>query len=47
MEALRREVAGRLPYLFSYSMGELRPVPLPDGRFHNEFHNMPLVTKSM
>jgi hypothetical protein len=47
MEALRREVAGRIPYLFSYSMGELCPVLLPDGRFHNEFHNMSLVTMSM
>jgi hypothetical protein len=47
MEALRREVGGRAPYLFSYSLGELCPMLLPDGKHHNEYHNMSLVTMSL
>ncbi|MDR1037831.1 MAG: FIST C-terminal domain-containing protein [Deltaproteobacteria bacterium] len=47
MEALRRAAGGRSQYLFSYSLGEFCPVLLPDGKFHNEYHNMSLVTMSM
>ncbi|MDR3153547.1 MAG: FIST C-terminal domain-containing protein [Deltaproteobacteria bacterium] len=43
METLRRDLAGRVPYTFAYSGGEICPMLLPDGKWHNEFHNMSLV----
>ncbi|MDR1312313.1 MAG: FIST C-terminal domain-containing protein [Deltaproteobacteria bacterium] len=47
MEALRRAASSRSPYLFSYSLGEICPILLPDGKYHNEYHNMSLVTMSL
>jgi hypothetical protein len=46
MEAFHHETAGSSPYLFSYSMGEFCPIRLPDGGWHNEYHNMSLVRVS-
>jgi hypothetical protein len=43
-EAVRRDLEGMVPYLFAYSSGEICPIMLKDGKWHNEFHNMSLVT---
>ncbi|MDR2461137.1 MAG: FIST C-terminal domain-containing protein [Deltaproteobacteria bacterium] len=44
MEAVHHDLEGLVPYLFSYSSGEICPLIQKDGRWHNEFHNMSLVT---
>jgi hypothetical protein len=45
-EAVRQELAGQVPYIFAYTSGEICPLPLKDGRWRNEYHNMSLVTFS-
>ncbi|MDR1166104.1 MAG: FIST C-terminal domain-containing protein [Deltaproteobacteria bacterium] len=47
IETLQRHLEGCVPYLFSYSSGEFCPVTRQDGRSHNEYHNMSLVTLSL
>jgi hypothetical protein len=42
-EALHTELGGKIPYLFAYSCGEICPVLLKDGKWHNEYHNMSLI----
>jgi hypothetical protein len=43
-ELLHSELAGWTSYLFSYSCGEICPVLLKDGKWHNEYHNMTLIS---
>ncbi|MDR1081201.1 MAG: FIST C-terminal domain-containing protein [Deltaproteobacteria bacterium] len=43
-EAVREELNGHVPYVFSYCSGEICPLPSKDGRWRNGFHNMSLVT---
>jgi hypothetical protein len=45
-EAVRLGLDGNAPYLFAYTSGEICPVMLKDGKWHNEYHNMSLVTFS-
>lgn len=44
LEVMQKNINGSIPYLFAYSCGELCPIILKDGRWHNEFHNMSLVS---
>lgn len=39
MQQVARRVGGAVPYLFSYSGGEICPVRGEDGKWHNRFHN--------
>jgi len=43
-ETFTKAVAGKLPYQFMYSGGEICPVPDSNGRLKNRFHNFTLVT---
>jgi hypothetical protein len=43
-EALHAELAGKIPYLFAYSCGEICPMLFKDGKWHNEYHNMTLIS---
>jgi hypothetical protein len=44
VETIHGELNNFLPYVFSYTCGELCPVMRRDGKWHNEFHNMTLIT---
>jgi hypothetical protein len=43
VEAVHRDLAGLVPYLFSYSNGEICPTVMKDGSWRNEFHSMALI----
>jgi hypothetical protein len=44
VEEVHRGLEGLVPYLFSYSSGEICPTMMKDGKWLNEFHNMSLIT---
>jgi hypothetical protein len=44
MEVMQSNIQGSIPYLFAYACGELCPVIRKDGRWHNEFHNLSLIS---
>jgi hypothetical protein len=43
VEAVHRDLEGQVPYLFSYSNGEICPTVSKNGKLRNEFHTMSLI----
>jgi hypothetical protein len=44
MEAVNEVLGDKIPYIFSYSGGEICPVLNNDGKLENRFHNFTIVT---
>jgi hypothetical protein len=44
IEALHNNLRDQINYIFAYSSGEICPVLFKDGKLHNQFHNMTLIS---
>ncbi|MDR2354347.1 MAG: hypothetical protein LBF22_14550 [Deltaproteobacteria bacterium] len=47
MEAVHNQLKPLVQYSFAYTGGEICPVYRKDGKIHNEYHNMALITLSL